>query len=67
MIHNFSEFYLRWGLVRCTRLRTLSIFDDPVTNLLSLLRTLIEIFSCAHPKGGKGLNNFKCGTFIGRF
>ena len=37
-----------------------SIFDGPVTNLLSVLRILIEIFSRAHPKGGRGnLNDFK--------
>ena len=44
-----------------------SIFDGPVTNLLSLLRILVEIFSRAHPKGGKGPDDFKCGFCIGRF
>ena len=46
-----------------------SIFDGPVTNLLSILSILIEIFSCAHAKGegGGGLNDFKVVTFIGRF
>ena len=44
-----------------------SIFDGPITNLLSILSILIEIFSCAHAKGGNSLNDFKFGTFIGRF
>ena len=43
------------------------IFDDPVTNLLSTLCILIEIFSPAHAKGEKKLNDFKFGTFTGRF
>ena len=30
-----------------------SIFDGPVTNLLSILCILIEILSRAHPKGGR--------------
>ena len=44
-----------------------SIFDGPITNLLSTMCILIEILSCAHAKRGKGLNDFKFGTFIGRF
>ena len=41
----------------------------PVTNLLSVLRILIEILSHTHAKGWEGgtLNNFKFGTFISRF
>jgi len=43
-----------------------SIFDGPITNLLSVLSILIEIFSRAHPKGGRGnLNDFKFDIFIG--
>ena len=38
-----------------------SIFDGPI------LYVLIEIFSCAHAKGGKKLDDFKFGTFIGSF
>ena len=44
-----------------------SIFDGPITNLHSILCILIEILSFAHGKGGKGLNDFKFSTFIGRF
>ena len=44
-----------------------SIFDCPVTTLLSILCSLREVLSRAHVKGGIGLNNFKFGTFIGRF
>ena len=45
-----------------------SIFDGPVTNLLSILCILIEIISHAHVGGGGvGLNDFKFGTFIGHF
>ena len=44
-----------------------SIFDGPVRNLLSVLRVLIEILSLPRAKGNKGLNDFKFGTFIGRF
>ena len=44
-----------------------SIFDGPVTNLPSLLCILLEVLSRAHAKGGKGLNDVKFGTFIGRF
>ena len=31
-----------------------SVFDGPITNLLSILRILIEILSHAHVKGGGG-------------
>ena len=44
-----------------------SIFDDPRTNLLSILCVLIEVLSCGHAKGGKGLNDFRFGTSIGHF
>ena len=44
-----------------------SISDGPMTNLLSTLCILAEVLSRAHAKGGKGLNDFKFGTFIGRF
>ena len=32
-----------------------------------MLCILIEVLSCAHAKGGKSLNDFKFGSFIGRF
>ena len=32
-----------------------SIFDGPASNSFSVLCMLIEILSCAHEKGGKGL------------
>ena len=44
-----------------------SIFDSPITNLLSVLRILIETLSRVHAKGGKGLNDFRSGAFTGRF
>ena len=44
-----------------------SIFDGPVTNLLSILFTLIEVLSRAHAKGKNGFNDFSPGAFIGRF
>ena len=44
-----------------------SIFDGPIINLLSILCILIQILLCAHAKGGKGLNDFKFGTFVDRF
>ena len=44
-----------------------SIFDGPITNLLLILYILIETISCAHAKGGKSLNDFKFGTFVGCF
>ena len=44
-----------------------SIFHGPVTNILSVLCILIELFSRARAKGGKKLNDFKFGSFIGRF
>ena len=31
-----------------------SIFDSPITNLLSILKILVEILSRAHAKGGGG-------------
>ena len=43
-----------------------SIFDDPITNLLSTLCSLTEIISSAHAKGGKSRNDFKLGTFTSR-
>ena len=44
-----------------------SIFDGPTTNLLSALCILIEILSPAHTKGEKSRNDFRFGTFTGRF
>ena len=44
-----------------------SIFDGPITNLLSIFSILIEIFSHAHAKWGKSLNDFKFGTSNGCF
>ena len=44
-----------------------NVFDGPVTSLLSTLCILIEILSPAHAKGEKSLNDFKFGTFAGRF
>ena len=44
-----------------------SIFDGPVTNLLSVLYILIEVLSFAHAKGKKVLNDFKFGIFMGHF
>ena len=44
-----------------------SIFDGPVTNSLSVLCILTEIFSHAPVKGNKVIDDFKFGTFIGHF
>ena len=44
-----------------------SIFDGPITTLLSILCILVEVLSRAHAKKGKCRNDFKFGTFIGRF
>ena len=45
-----------------------SVFDGPITNLLSILCILIEILSRARVKGGGGsLHDFKFGTSTGRF
>ena len=44
-----------------------SISDSPITNPLSILCILIEVLSRAHAKGEKSLNDFKFGTFNGRF
>ena len=44
-----------------------SIFDVLITNLLPVLWILIEILSPDHVKWGQGLNDFKFGTFLGRF
>ena len=45
-----------------------SIFDGPITNLLSILSILIEILFMYSREGvKKGFNVFKFGTFIGRF
>ena len=41
-----------------------SIFDGPITNLLSTLCSFIEIFSHAHAKGEKSLSGFRFGTFM---
>ena len=44
-----------------------SVFDGPVTTLLSLLCILLEVLSRALAKKGKSLNGFKVGTSVGRF
>ena len=44
-----------------------SISDGPITNIISVPCILIEVLSHAHAKGGEILNDFKFGTFIGRF
>ena len=46
---------------------TNSLFDGPNTSLLSILRTLIGVLSCAHAKRKKYLNDFKFGTSVGHF
>ena len=47
---------------------TESIFDGPITNLLSVLSSLIEILFMYSREGvKKSYNVFKFGTFIGRF
>ena len=44
-----------------------SIFDGPVTTLLSLLCVLVEVLSRAHAKREKSLHDFKFGLSVGRF
>ena len=44
-----------------------SIFDVPVTNLLSVLCILIEFLSHVYMKKWKSQNYFKFGTSVGRF
>ena len=44
-----------------------SIFDGPITDLLSTLCILIEVLSRVCAKGRKSLNGFRFGTFIGCF
>ena len=44
-----------------------SMLDGPVTNLLSILCILLEILSPSHWKIGKSRNDFKFGSFVGRF
>ena len=44
-----------------------SIYDGPMTSLVSVLCTLMEVLSLAHAKRKKVLNDFKFGIFIGRF
>ena len=39
-----------------------SIFDGPVTNLLSVLCIWVEILLRAHAKSGESLNDFKFGS-----
>jgi len=41
--------------------------DSPIRNLLLVLCILIEILSRAQTKGKRDLNDFKFGTFFGRF
>ena len=55
------------GLKSTTYMPANSIFDGPITNLLSIRRSFIEIFSRAHAKGEKSLNGFKFDTFTDRF
>ena len=43
-----------------------NVFDGPISNLLLILCSLIEIFSRAHALGGS-LNDFKFGTFVDHF
>jgi len=44
-----------------------SIFGGPITSLLSVLCTLVEVLSRAHVKRQEVLNDFKFGIFIARF
>ena len=44
-----------------------SIFDGPITNLLSILWILVEVLSRAHAKRGNSHNDFNSGTSIGHF
>ena len=44
-----------------------SIFDDPITTLLSVLCILIEVLLLAHAKGKNVLNDFKFGIFYWLF
>ena len=44
-----------------------SIFDGPITNLLSVLCSSVEVLSRADLKRGESLNDFKFGTSAGRF
>ena len=44
-----------------------SIFDGPITSLLSVLCILVEVLSNAQAKKGKSFNHFKFGTSVGRF
>ena len=44
-----------------------SIFDGPGTNPLSILCILIEFLSRVHAKWWKSQNDFRFGTFVGRF
>ena len=46
---------------------TNSIFDGPITSLLSVLCTLVEVLSRAHVKRKEVLNDFKFGIFIACF
>ena len=41
-----------------------SICDGPITNLLWILKVLIEIFLVAHEKGQKSFNGFKFSTDV---
>ena len=42
---------------------TNSIFDGPMTDLLSVLRILVDVHSRAHARRAKSLNDFKFGRF----
>ena len=44
-----------------------SLFDGPITSLLSTLCVLTEILSHGHAVEDKSMNDFKFDTFIGCF
>ena len=44
-----------------------SIFDGPITTLLSMLCILVDVLSCAYVGSGKSLNDSVSGTSTGRF
>ena len=43
------------------------LVDGALTNLFSVLCVLTEVLSQVHAKGEKAFNNFRFGTFSGRF
>ena len=44
-----------------------SIFDGPITTLLSILYILVEVLSRAHANRGQSLNDLNFGTSAARF